>query len=309
MTRRYIHAFSIACHVTLVGCSPGDGDLASGSATDTALETSSAAMTGETTASPTGTSTGPEATTEGLTTTSSTTEIGTGSDTGGDSEAGDACEYSTRAPPPYYIGNASYAWADPVDELCTVSESAALPGGLELRMDCPIHAMQNAGQQVEVLLQSGPMPGVAPQVGEVLHVFYQLGGDDVPRPGLLFLHRDGQLVYFAVNGFFVFSDDVKNANKYSPPLEVNLRPGSCPLVANPLWQGSMTGFVCEHEALARMEFVADGPALVLTEGMSGEIQAGAFTYAVDVRLARMGEHCGELELIQRQTVAGALVAP
>jgi hypothetical protein len=297
----HLDRFILGGLLLLPGCGPGEG------ATSTATGSSSGGATA--TDGSTGTNSGASGSTGAGTDAPTSTGLGSTTDTGGDSDTGDACGYSSRRQPPYHVGNASYAWKDPVDEDCTVIDSEALPGSLELRMDCPLHAMQNGGEQVEVFLQSGPIPGAAPQVGDSLHVFYQLGGDDVPRPGLLFLHHSGQLIYFAVDGFFVFSDDLKNANKYSPPLTVNLRSGPCPLVPNPSWMGAMTGFVCEFEGPAQMEFVADGPPLLLSEGMSGEIQAGSFKYVVDVRLARRGQGCAELEGIERQTVAGALSLP
>jgi hypothetical protein len=232
----------------------------------------------------------------------------TGDTTGLDTTTGDACQFAA-ASPPYYTGNASFAWAKPVDELCIVTVSDATPDGLQLRMDCPVHAMQNAGEQVEITLQSGPMPATTPQVGDELHVFYQLGGEDVPRPGLLFLHSEDRLLYFAVNGFFIYQVDVNNANKYSPPLSVNLVQGTCPPVDNPDWAGQRTGYVCEREAPALMEIVGDGPPLLLSEGMSAEITAGDLVYVVDVELARDGENCGELDFKDSQTLAGALMTP
>ena len=311
---RSIPATLLASLPLLTGCPPG-ADETGGTATSSATSSSTSmpatasteVVTGGTGSEVTSVTTGEPTTGTSTADTGSTGDTGD-STTGPDTTTGDACQFAA-ASPLYYTGNASYAWSDPVDELCIVAVSEATPDGLQLRMDCPVHAMQNAGEQVEITLQSGPMPGTTPQVGDELHVFYQLGGDAVPRPGLLFLHSKDRLLYFAVNGFFVFQGDVNNANKYTLPLNVNLVPGSCPLVDNPDWTGRATGFVCEREAPALMEFVGDGPPVLLGEGMTAEIAAGDLLYGVDVRVAREGENCGELATKQNQTAAGALMTP
>lgn len=277
-----------------------------GSTTGTAGSTASSTSTTE------DTPTGPTGGTSAISTTDTGEPVtgGTSSGTTDDTGEPDACQLPVENDTPYYQGNASFEWVDPVDEPCTVATSTLTADGLELRMDCPVHAAQNAGEQVMVTLLSGPMPGLTPQVGDPLHVFYQLGGDYAPRPGLLFLRSGEQLIYFAVNGFFVAQKDINNANKHTAPLSINLKLNRCPLLPNPEWTGDPDGFVCELESLAMIEFIGDGPALLLAEGMSGEIQYAQLTYAMDVRLARNGgENCSNGGYLQRQTVAGALLAP
>jgi hypothetical protein len=179
-------------------------------------------------------------------------------------------------------------------------------------MACPVHAINNAGEQVEVTLQNGPLPGEPPQTGDVLHVYYQFGNDQIPQVGMLFLLRGEQLIYFAVNGIFVDKFDVYYANKYSQPLAIDLRPGDCPALANPAWRTPGVDPVCEYEAPAQMEVIADGVSVLVPEGASAEVQAGDDRYLVDVRLARSGQHCGQdghLGDLERQTLAGALLAP
>ncbi len=306
---------------TVAACSPADPidatNMTSGTVTSSGEESttvtagSTAASTSTTEDTPTGGTSAISTTDTGEPVTGGTSS-GTTDDTDDTDDTGepDACQLSVANDAPYYQGNASFNWADPVDEPCTVATSTLTADGLELRMDCPVHAAQNAGEQVMVTLLSGPMPGLTPQVGDPLHVFYQLGGDDYPRPGLLFLRSGEQLIYFVVNGFFVAQKDINNANKHTAPLSINPKLNRCPLLPNPDWTGDPNGFACELESLAMIEFIGDGPALLLAEGMSGEIQYAQLTYAMDVRLARYGgENCGNGGYLQRQTVAGALLAP
>lgn len=306
---------------TVAACSPADPIDATHMTSETVASTgegstagtagSTAAFTSTTEDTPTGGTSVISTTDTGEPVTGGTSS-GTTDDTDDTDDTGepDACQLSDYNDAPYYQGNASFNWMNPVDEPCTVATSTLTADGLELRFDCPTHAAQNAGEQVMVTLLSGPMPGLAPQVGDSLHVFYQLGGDNYPRPGLLFLRSGEQLIYFVVNGFFVAQKDINNANKHTAPLSINPTFNRCPLMPNPDWTGDANGYTCELESLAMIEFIGDGPALVLAEGMSGEIQYAQLTYTMDVRLARRGgENCGKGGDLERQTVAGALQAP
>lgn len=293
--------------LTQVACPPNPADTpTTGSSSSGAMIT---ATTGAApTTAPTDTGVDPDETSTGLAPGTSTGEPDDSTSTG---EPAPVCA-AEPDPTPYHSGNASLAWVDgAVDEDCTISESTAGPAGLLLRMDCPVHAMNNAGEQVEVTLQNGPLPGEPPQAGEVLHVYYQFGNDQIPQVGMLFLLRGEQLIYFAVNGIFVDKFDVYYANKYSQPLAIDLRPGDCPTLANPAWRAPGVDPVCEYEAPAQMEVVADGVSVFVPEGASAEVQAGDDRYLIDVRLARSGQNCGQdghLGDLDRQTLAGALLA-
>lgn len=294
-----------------LACVPGepaatDASTAPAASTDTgALITGDDSPTGALT---TGGSTGPvgdtTATTDGTGESNDTGE--SGSSSGGPDVPAD-CRVPAENTAQYFYGNASFAWTEPVDEPCTVVSSMKNLDGHELRMDCPVHASNYQGEQIVVTLLSGPMPGELPAVDDVLHVFYQPGGDQLPRPNLLFLRKGEDLIYFCVDGFFALKIDVDNANKHQLPLWVDSKLGDCPEFPNPLWSGEFPGYVCEYEALIAIEFIGDGPALLLREGMSGQIGYGDLDYAVDVRMARRGEHCGTGGQIVRHTVAGALI--
>lgn len=124
-------------------------------------------------------------------------------------------------------------------------------------MDCPVHAMNNAGE-VEVALQNGPLPGEPPQVGEVLHVYYQFGNDRIPQVGLLFLLRGEQLIYFVVNGIFIDKFNVYYANKYTLPLVIEMRSISQSL-ANPAWRVPRSSWCARTRRRRRWRSSPTGP--------------------------------------------------
>jgi len=171
-----------------------------------------------------------------------------------------------------------------------------LEEGFDLRMDCPEHAVLHGELRVEIV--GGPKPAV-PQVGDILDVYYQSFVDDfitTPRPAMLFLHSEGELLYAAAYGFFIDPNDVAVAAAHYAPLTVDIEQGPCPLVVNPD-AGEGDGFTCARQALALVHFgFGEDPPLVLGMGMSGEIAAGAATYATLVQSATWGEDCVDVDV-------------
>ena len=220
---------------------------------------------------------------------------GTGTDTG--ETAGDACE------PPYdayelpYGTNDDQTWNEPIDEACTVTAVDPLPVGFELHMDCPKHAEMHGEVMVGVVAE--PVPDV-PQVGDILDIYYQSQIDDdfidTPRPSMLFLHSEGELLYASTNGFFIDPNDAAIAAAHYAPLTVDIEPGPCPLVENPD-AGDGDGFTCAREALALIHFkIGEEAPLVLGMGMSGDLPSGGVNYGLLVLLAKWGEDCVEVDL-------------
>ena len=295
-----------ACVALLLGCPSNEPIDTDASATETGSETSAPTGGDET---PTGTTaqldtgdtepatesateTGPGSNTETGTSTSTDTDTSTG-----EPPVGEECQLSLDAPMPYFTGNGVVSWLEPVDESCTVTSSALIGDSVELHLDCPKHAMMYG--EVTLIL-SGPLLGYLPEPDEQLEVFYQPefdNGIDDPKPELLFVSTDGQLLYAAVRGFFVDPAAKDAAAARYAPLTVSVVEGPCPPLDNPAWNDEGNTYVCEREAVAQVQvgFGEDLPML-LSEGTDGILQTDNTEYVIDVQIARRGENCGGIAL-------------
>ncbi len=305
MTPRLQHLLPVGCLVLALGCTPKEGIDTEASASDTGSETTVVTDSDE---PPTGTTMTPES---DATTQQQDTDTGPGTDTGpatetagetdtstGDPPIGEECQLSLEAPEPYFMGNGAVTWLDPVDETCSVVSSALIGDSIELHLDCPQHALLHG--EVTLIFQSGPMPGFFPDPGDFLDVFYQPERDDgitEPRPELLFISTEGELLYAAARGFFINPADAAAAAARYAPLTVTIEDGPCPKLDNPAFEDEGDGYTCKREAVGqvKVQFMDEEP-LVLGEGQSGDLFAGPYTYGADVRLVRRGELCVETSL-------------
>lgn len=302
MTPRLQHLLPVGCLVLALGCTPKEEIDTEASASDTGSETTVVTDGDE---PPTGTTMTPgtDATTQqesgSDTDTGPATETATETDTStGDPPIGEECQLSLAAPEPYFMGNADLTWLDPVDETCTVVSSALIGDSIELHLDCPDHALLHG--EVSLIFQSGPMPGFFPDPGDFVDVFYQPESNDginEPKPELLFISVEGELLYAAARGFFVNPADAAAAAARYAPLTVSIEDGPCPALDNPAFEGELDGFTCEREAVGqvKVQFNDEDP-LVLSEGQTGDLFAGPYTYGADVRLVRRGENCVDTDL-------------
>lgn len=305
MAPRLRTTLPVACFALLLGCPSNEPIDTDTSATETGSETSAPTGGDE----PTGTTAQPdtgdtepasESGSESGTETGTSTSTGTSSDTDtstGDPPVAEECQLSLDAPMPYFSGNADETWLEPVDESCTVTSSALIGDSVELHLDCPKHAMMHG--EVTLIL-SGPLLGYLPEPDEVLEVFYQPESDngmDDPRPELLFISTEGQLLYAAVRGFFVDPAAKDAAAARYAPLTVGIVEGPCPPLDNPAWEDEANSYICQREAVAQLQVgFGENLPMLLGEGMDGILQTDNSEYVIDVQLARRGENCGGIDL-------------
>jgi hypothetical protein len=184
-----------------------------------------------------------------------------------------------------------------IEEACTVTAVDPVVDGVEIVLDCPLHAIDNAGLQPRfTILTGGPTPTLT--VGEALFVFYVQeydGGDfSAPERELLFLRRDDHLVYATMHGRAY--EDPQELPELFAPLLMTTPMGPCPFTASDEFAdstgGPLDGWECYFGAVAELHLgFADDPPLVLTEGNDGALQAGDRSYAVDLRRAQISEGC------------------
>jgi hypothetical protein len=87
------------------------------------------------------------------------------------------------------------------------------------------------------------------------------------------------------------------------PIGIELVAGPCPHVATG-WEGG-DGTGCVSEAVSQIQLSADAQTL-LGEGEKATIQAGGGSYAADLRQARHGQDCVDLDEHIHYTLALAL---
>ncbi len=222
-----------------------------------------------------------------------------GSDGGDLPEPPPGCEIDTP-------DNSGFFTIDPgveVEEVCDVGASEMVGDDLKLSLDCPL-----LGGALVVQVESGPLPAAPPQIGESFAVYYQRGDFDgffeLANPELLFLRRDDTLVYASIRGFFIRDQDFARVEEQAAPIGIELISGPCPHVATG-WDGIGDGTSCFGEAVSQIELSADA-LTVLGEGESAILAVGGKSYAAELRQARHGQDCVDLDEQIRYTLALAL---
>lgn len=197
-------------------------------------------------------------------------------------------------------------WTTAIDETCSVTASdltpidGSTPASLALKLDCPQHAATHG--EFELVLYSGPLPAVTPQVGDLLDLYFQPQVFDFAdsHPQLVFLHSEGVLLYAAAIGPIVDPADAAVVAAKLAPLTVSIEPGPCELVdfeftPLPFPAESSISTTCEQIARAELHVGSpDDDTLVLGDFAVAEIAVADRTYAVHTTAARRGAPCGEL---------------